>query len=556
MNALKFRTGFLSYLLILLITIMITMTLYYINGQSWLGMDDANIYMVYMRNFAGGHGFVYNVGGERVEGFTSLLWTLTGSLFYRLSPRPEICLLILNMLVVSYAIWRVCCFINTRFNKSRFLSDYVIFFLLLLIALPGYFEWTVLSLMETGLWSSFIILSVLNLLEFNPEEAKKSEIQFFILICLTILCRPEAILWCAFFVAMRFLKIYSRGQIKREAMRRMILPALVYILSIAGVLIWRHAYFGYLFPNTYYAKVSSDRLENIRAGMKYLVEYFKKAPFVFLIFILFLKQLITRVRGALSYDPLKLKQAFPFFIFTGIFGISLFIPLFSGGDHFAFYRMMQPTVPLFILYFFFSAEFFQFRLTPSWKALILFFVLVSSDFSLFYSIRNPFTPLKVEWVIAVADRKTSEKLNDYFALLPHYPSQGVITAGGSAYAYKGETIDLLGLNNVQMAHANAIKDDIILKDHASFDKNVFYHQHPDLFWLLGDFKPNNKIERLNIPPIHKLIFKGISDDERFNQDYTQCIIIRKDRHENLQIFASKKFLNTLDTSYYTIRRFN
>ena len=36
------------------------------------GIDDANIYFVYARNLANGHGFVYNIGGERVEGFTSL----------------------------------------------------------------------------------------------------------------------------------------------------------------------------------------------------------------------------------------------------------------------------------------------------------------------------------------------------------------------------------------------------------------------------------------------------------------------------------------------------
>ena len=42
---------------------------WYMNGQSLIGVDDANIYMVYMRNLAEGHGLVFNVGGERVEGF-------------------------------------------------------------------------------------------------------------------------------------------------------------------------------------------------------------------------------------------------------------------------------------------------------------------------------------------------------------------------------------------------------------------------------------------------------------------------------------------------------
>jgi len=40
------------------------------------GIDDANIFFTYARNIAAGEGLVYNAGGERVEGFTSLLYTL------------------------------------------------------------------------------------------------------------------------------------------------------------------------------------------------------------------------------------------------------------------------------------------------------------------------------------------------------------------------------------------------------------------------------------------------------------------------------------------------
>jgi len=339
-------------------------------------------------------------------------------------------------------------------------------------------------------------------------------------------------------------------------MFRMILTVTVYLLTIVLLFIWQDSYFRYLFPNTYYAKVGSDRFENIRAGMKYLAEYFKKAPFVFLIFILLLKELITQLNDKLSYDPLKLRSSFPLFVFTGIFLIAFSIPMFSGGDHFAFNRMMQPTVPLFLLYFLFATEYYHFTLSRSWKALILFFVIIGSDFSLFYTIRNQYSPLKEEWTIALSDRNTSEKLNDYFNVLPGYPSQGVMTAGGSAYSYKGVTIDLLGLNNTKMAHADALKDNTILKDHASFNKIVFYQQCPDLFWFVGGFGPNDKIERINIPKINNLIFKRIADDKRFYQEYAQCIIFRKDKPENLQIFASKKFLNSLDTAYYKVLLFN
>lgn len=55
-----------------------------------IGTDDANIYFVYARNLANGYGFVYNIGGERVEGFTSLLWTVIAALAYKFTDVPEL----------------------------------------------------------------------------------------------------------------------------------------------------------------------------------------------------------------------------------------------------------------------------------------------------------------------------------------------------------------------------------------------------------------------------------------------------------------------------------
>ena len=60
-----------------------------INGKPLIGIDDANIAFIYMRNLAHGHGFVYNAGGEHVEGVTCLLWTLFGSLFFIVTSAPE-----------------------------------------------------------------------------------------------------------------------------------------------------------------------------------------------------------------------------------------------------------------------------------------------------------------------------------------------------------------------------------------------------------------------------------------------------------------------------------
>jgi len=55
-----------------------------------VGFDDANITQVYARHLAEGHGFVYNIGGERVEGSTSLIWTLLNAAAFLTAYRPTV----------------------------------------------------------------------------------------------------------------------------------------------------------------------------------------------------------------------------------------------------------------------------------------------------------------------------------------------------------------------------------------------------------------------------------------------------------------------------------
>ena len=77
------------------------------SGTPLVGYDDANIFFVYARNLVEGHGFVYNVGGERVEGFTSLLWVLICAAAWAASSRFEILLFVINVVIVSFALWRL-----------------------------------------------------------------------------------------------------------------------------------------------------------------------------------------------------------------------------------------------------------------------------------------------------------------------------------------------------------------------------------------------------------------------------------------------------------------
>src|SRR5438309_8604478 len=109
------------FLLAFSYTLVATIINYLIYRFPNIGIDDANIYFIYMRHFANGNGFVYNLGGERVEGFTSILWTLIGTTFFKLSIHPEQWLLAFNIFIITIGIWQILLYLKVRIqNKNQY----------------------------------------------------------------------------------------------------------------------------------------------------------------------------------------------------------------------------------------------------------------------------------------------------------------------------------------------------------------------------------------------------------------------------------------------------
>src|SRR5512134_1874671 len=78
-----------------------------IDGQRYFGMfDDAMISMRYAWNFSHGQGLVWNPG-ERIEGYTNLLWTLVMSVFTGVLDKVSavLAMQILGVLIVLACAW-------------------------------------------------------------------------------------------------------------------------------------------------------------------------------------------------------------------------------------------------------------------------------------------------------------------------------------------------------------------------------------------------------------------------------------------------------------------
>ncbi len=105
--------------IVVVLTVLLSYTAMKVMGIAPVGVDDANILFVYSKHLAAGEGLVYNIGGERVEGFSSMLWMLITTIGYLLTDFPYLLFLSLNVLLVGGVLGYTIQYIERRFGDSE-----------------------------------------------------------------------------------------------------------------------------------------------------------------------------------------------------------------------------------------------------------------------------------------------------------------------------------------------------------------------------------------------------------------------------------------------------
>lgn len=466
-------------------------------GSENVGVDDASIFFVYAKNFAEGHGFVYNVGGERVEGFSSMLWTLVLAGIFTVTTEPKTLILFVNLILGAVTLTCLASFLRDFNGRQEGRSDPWFLdgcgFLLLAWSLcsPGFVIWTTITLMENGLWTMVAVLASLHMLQFAREEMPplRTRAIFAVLLALVILCRPEGMLWAAVLGSGSFLARWLQGRVFAQSIKEVALPAAACLLTVAGLFAFRHWYFGYPFPNTYYAKVSPDRIYNLLEGAKYLVRFQLShwlIPILYLTtFIAGCKLLVCVARRFRPQDSPR-RRVSTSDLQVGLLSLVLLvaglIPVLVGGDHFVMFRFYQVTwpllpLPLLILAGPMVAE--RLKLSAPWRNLlpvlaVILFIFLSSDpwHRIGFGHR-----MHSEFKLVKRDLAVGNSLNQSFDEMDR-PSIGVVAAGAIAFAYQGEVIDMMGLNNLEMAHSEGDRKG--RKNHAAFNKEVLMRQRPHI----------------------------------------------------------------------------
>ncbi len=466
------------WLIAAIVAMFLLLCFYY---RPYFGIDDSNIYQVYGANLAHGYGWVYHAGSERVEGTTSFLYTLLWALTF-MTPWPQLVMHMVNLICALVALLtalRTIQYLVGVPKSTQQMDLYLIVYLLWIALNPGALTWTTVTLMDMSLWAVLIVAAVYVTCRFAREQNAVYYSKAMSLIGgLMALTRPESMLLVPIMILLAARVSYAFNGSAKLALRTIAVPFTVFA-TITGILtLFRHFYFGYPFPNTYYAKVSADHFYNLYIGLLYLYGFLHRYP---LLLILLTIAALVAWHSATEWPLKKKEYTRHLALITAVlaaFALVL-VPILTGGDHFPQGRFFVPAILILPLP--------CISLLPagidwpaSWRVRqmvtlgwVVLFILIASlqNFRLDDSLQEEFD-------IAAQGRQMGEILNQLFPGKAK-PTVGVIAAGGIAATYDGYVIDVLGLNNTLIAHSTSER--FGKKNHAAFSAAAFYKLAPDLF---------------------------------------------------------------------------
>lgn len=454
-------------------------------GQPTIGIDDASIFKVYARNLSNGFGFVYQPGGVRVEGFTSMLYLLLLSSLNIIVRNLDwtglllsFSLYLMSLVLTVLIVWR---FVQKEtFAVQQWLIGLAAAWI---AASPFYTIWLGIAQMDVSLWTCLVLACVLWCTFANRRTHWWYLGLGMVMQAALVLARPEGML-LAFvpvlaLIAQRISNRFAYGKTrKRESWIGEVLLLFSWLAAVGGITAFRQWYFGWPLPNTYYAKVSPDLTYRLSEGINYFWSMLIRQPFLFLVIPLLLRLGVRLVRD---------KQ--PTSIIFLVIAILTMIPIFNGGDHFAGWRFYQPLWLLLgvglVLYVqrYHRSMLERLRSGVVVPVMLLAFVgiLVAVQPFLFRPGRLGLGEYKVEFQIAEANRVLGTTLSNWLVNgETQKPTVGVITAGNFALTYEGETYDLLGLNELSIAHDGGQRKGI--KNHASLDPQLTTQKRPELLF--------------------------------------------------------------------------
>jgi len=282
-------------------------------------VDDAFISFRYLDNWLAGQGLVFNPG-ERVEGYSNLLWIVLLAPLRALGMKPEIAadiLSVLALLAIVVATARAATVIASS-RRAGTTS------LALIGASAPLAAWS-LSGLETTFYAALLALAVWQISvrqAFDPRAG--------LLFGMAALTRPEGL----FVGLLTFLALAARDRSMLRTQWRRRLLSLATLLALPAIQVaWRLFYYGHPLPNTYYAKLGGiEAITAIRAGLFYVLRFARDGG------------LVLMLTAALAMAR-PVRRRFRTLHLWTVVAATFAFAIRAGGDFFPFYRFLVAALP-------------------------------------------------------------------------------------------------------------------------------------------------------------------------------------------------------------------
>ena len=242
--------------------IALSFVLIYLSNQVNFIQDDSYISFRFVKNFVQGNGLVFNPG-EKVEGYTNLLWVLLLSIFYAMKMNIESISQYLSMgfgILVLFQTYKISSLIeikeDSKKGKTSDSSSYLFNFIpVILLVLTGAYNFWAISGMETCMFIAYVLAGIFYYIKNKNSETPNYLFALFIF--LASLTRPEGLYFFGLVIIHKvFISIKNNkaGFIKDIFSKNNLITYAVYLVPTGLFILWRLSYYGYPFPNTAYAK--------------------------------------------------------------------------------------------------------------------------------------------------------------------------------------------------------------------------------------------------------------------------------------------------------------
>ncbi len=403
-------------------------------------LDDAFIVLVYAKHLAATGSVYWNAGAGRVDGFTSVLDVLLKAAMLAITRADGLRLAWLataGALVASVLVSASLCLRAAADDRvSRLIAGLGVLAAASNVALMQGASY----LLETSLFALVALVAVRGVSRRRSLRAGSLAAlaaQWIVLAA----ARPEgfvlALFAAAFFVWTHF---------RRPVLARLLAPAAALLVAAAIYLGWHRVYFGALAPNTFYAKASDSRLDELRDGLDYVARFAATPGSAVLVAGLFASPLLLALRR--PWDSRRSRRAFA----AASLGawIGAVVVVVEGGDGYPGGRFLAAPAALLIVALTTAGA----RLRGPWRAGVsaaLGLVLIESAGIAFGEPRTALAGMR-SWPLDAREFPCDR------GAVAQLERAGVRTLAetdyqrAKYYADDLRVVDLSGLNDVAIAH--------------------------------------------------------------------------------------------------------